>query len=124
MARAATTLRAGAAAIRVGHRGEPLGLDVITAHRAGAVAPAIQTAQRRLDLLQLCARRVRNGTEHVIVLTLGDLLGKIGGQRIGFVAQVRGRIAGTLAQLVAAFEQSLTYGIDVHVGPPGRAALL
>jgi len=54
------------------------------------------------------------------VLALRHLLGKVGRQWIGFVTQIRTRLAGALAQLVPAFEQSLPYGFDVHVSPPGK----
>src|SRR5438105_1000003 len=53
-----TALGAGAAPVGIWHRGEPLRLDVLTAHRAGGIAPGGQAAQRRLDLLQLFLRGV------------------------------------------------------------------
>src|SRR5205823_1108303 len=56
--RGVTALGAGAAPVGIWHRGEPLRLDVLTAHRAGGIAPGGQAAQRRLDLLQLFLRGV------------------------------------------------------------------
>src|ERR1700675_635703 len=106
-ARRTAAFRAGATPIGIGHGVEPLRLDVLAAHRTGAVAAGGEAPQRRLDLLQLFLRRVRDGPEHVIVLALRHLLGKVGGQRVRLVAQIGARIAGTLAQLVAALEQSV-----------------
>src|SRR5580700_367098 len=116
--RRAPALGAGAAAIGVRHRGEALRLDVLAAHRAAAVAPGVEAAQRRFDLLQLGAGRMRDCPEHVVVLALRHLLGKVRRQRIRLVAQVRARVARALAQLIPAPKQSLPCRIDVHVSSP------
>src|SRR4029077_9016402 len=113
----AAPFRAGAAAIRVGHGREPLGLDVFPAPRAVRVTARSQAPQRRLDLLQLRLSRARDRAEDIVVLALCHLLGKVGRQRIRFVAQIRARLACPLTQLVPAFEQSLPYRVGVHESP-------
>src|ERR1700736_257968 len=110
-ARGTAAFRAGATPIGIRHGVQPLRLDVLAAHRTGAVTAGGEAPQRRLDLLQLFLGRVRNGPEHVIVLALRHLLGEVGGQRVRLVAQIGARIAGTLAQLVATLEQSVPYRV-------------
>src|SRR5207248_7607083 len=118
-ARRTAAFRAGATPIGIGHGLQPLRLDVLAAHRAGAVATGGEAPQRSFDLLQLFLGRVRDGPEHVVVLALRHLLGEVGGQRVRLVAQIGAGIAGALAQLVAALEQSVAYRLGVHFAPPG-----
>src|ERR1700756_688311 len=105
------SLRAGTALVGVGYGRETLGLDVAAAGRAGRVASLREAPQRRLDLLQLGARGVRDCAEHVVVLALGHLLGKVGRERIRLVPQIGARVARPLAQLLPAFEQPLAYPV-------------
>src|SRR5256886_10573540 len=116
--RRTAAFRAGATPIGIGHGLQPLRLDVLAAHRAGAVATGGEAPQRPFDLLQLFLGRVRDGPEHVVVLALRHLLGEVGGQRVRLVAQISARIAGALAQLVAALEQSVAYRLGIHFAPP------
>src|SRR5213082_859561 len=120
-ARRTAAFRAGATPIGIGHGLQPLRLDVLAAHRAGAVATGGEAPQRPFDLLQLFLGRVRDGPEHVVVLALRHLLGEVGGQRVRLVAQISARIAGALAQLVAALEQSVAYRLGIHFAPPGTS---
>src|SRR2546429_268229 len=52
---------------------------------------------------------------------LHHLLGEVGRQRVRLVAQIGARIAGALAQLVAALEQSVAYRLGIHFAPPGTS---
>ena len=72
----------------------------LAANRAGGVAALREAPQRRLNLLELGAGRVRDGTEHVVVLALRHLLGKVGRERIRLVAQIRAGVARPLAELL------------------------
>src|SRR6266853_2474820 len=117
-ARRTAAFRAGAKPRGIGHGLQPLPLDILAAHRAGGVAPGGEAPQRPFDLLQLFLGRVGDGPEHVVVLALRHLLGEVGGQRVRLVPQISARIAGALAQLVAALEQSVTYRLGVHFDPP------
>src|SRR5258705_355919 len=121
-ARRTAAFRAGATPIGIGHGLQPFRLDVLAAHRAGGVAAGGETPQRPFDLLQLFLGRVGDGPEHVVVLALRHLLGEVGGQRVRLVPQISARIAGALAQLVAALEQSVPYRVGIHFGPPGKTA--
>src|SRR5580765_912520 len=64
----AAPFRTGAAAVRVGHSRQPLGLDVLPAHRAGRVAAGCEAPKRRLDLLQIRPRLTRPLTQLVPAL--------------------------------------------------------
>src|SRR5437763_7716210 len=57
-ARRTAAFRAGATPIGIGHGLQPLRLDVLAAHRAGAVATGGEAPQRPFDLLQLFLGRV------------------------------------------------------------------
>ena len=113
----AAPFRTGAAAVGVGHGRKPLGLDVLPAHGAGRVAAGCEAPKRRVDLLQLRLGRVRDGAEHIVVLALRHLLGKVGRERIGLVAQIGTRLTRPLTQFVPAPEQSLPYRVGVHESP-------
>src|SRR4029077_8140427 len=124
----AAPFRAGAAAIRVGHGREPLGLDVFPAPRAVRVTARSQAPQRRLDLLQLRLSRARDRAEDNVVLALCHLLGQVarhvlpllpllqkgGPQRIRLAAQIPSRPACPRTQLVPALYQSLPSRVGVH----------
>src|SRR5581483_1535897 len=107
--------------IGVGHRPEPTFIDRFTTERAGGVATLRETAQCGLEQAQLGPCGLGDCPENIVVLALRRLLGEVGTQGIGFMAQIGARLARPMAQLLAPAEQTLSDRFDIHVAlPPGR----
>jgi hypothetical protein len=119
----ARSLSTCAATVRVGNSGQTFRFDVAPADRAGGVATLRETPQRRLDLLQLGARGVRDRPEHVVILALSHLLCEIRRQGISLVPQVRTRIARPLAKLIPTPQQPFAYRLDFQVNLPALRRL-